>query len=64
MLDETRSPYGLLLYLAAKPIVLYGASFDPRVVVMSVEDFIGGLRDVGLGDLLWLFRNDIARTRS
>ena len=64
MLDETRSPYGLLLYLAAKPIVLYGASYDPRVVVMSVEDFIGGLRDVGLGDLLWRTRNDIAHARS
>ncbi len=64
MLDETRSPFGLLLYLAAKPIVLYGALYDPRVVVMSVEDFIGGLRELGLGDLLWRTRNDIAHTRS
>ena len=61
MLDETRSPYGLLLYVAAKPIVLYGASYDPRVVVMSVEDFLGGLRDAGLGDLLWRTRNDISK---
>jgi hypothetical protein len=64
MLDETRSPYGLLLYLSAKPIVLYGASYDPRVVVMSVADFIGGLRDVGLGDLLWRTRNELAHARS
>jgi hypothetical protein len=63
VLDETRSPYGLLLYLAAKPAVLYAASFDPRVMVMSVEDFIIGLRDSGLGDLLRRTRNHIAHTR-
>ena len=63
VLDETRSPHGLLLYLAAKSAVLYGASYDPRVMVMSVEDFIGGLRDAGLGDLLRRTRNDIAHAR-
>jgi hypothetical protein len=63
MLDETRSPNGLLLYLAAKPTVLYGASYDPRVVIMSIEDFIGGLRNVGLGDLLWRTRNEISHVR-
>jgi nucleoside 2-deoxyribosyltransferase len=63
MVDETRSRCGLLLYVAAKPIVLYGASYDPRVVVMSVEDFIGGLRDAGLGDLLLRTRNEISGAR-
>ena len=62
-LDENRSRYGLLLYLAAKPVVLYGASYDSRVVVMSVEEFISGLRDAGLADLLLRVRNDIAHVR-
>ena len=64
VLDETRSPYALLLYLAAKPAVLYAASYDPRVMVMSVEDFINGLRDSGLGDLLRRTRNHIAHMRA
>jgi hypothetical protein len=63
VLDKTGSPHGLLLYLSAKPAVLYAASFDPRIMVMSVEDFIGGLRDAGLGDLLRRTRNHIAHAR-
>jgi hypothetical protein len=63
MLDETRSPHGLLLYLTARPTILYGGPYDPRVMVMSVEDFIGGLRDAGLGELLRRARNDIAHAR-
>lgn len=51
MLDETRSPCGLLLYLEAKPIVLYGGLYDPRVMVMSVEEFLMGLRGAGLGSV-------------
>ncbi|MDR3638499.1 MAG: hypothetical protein P4L84_32140 [Isosphaeraceae bacterium] len=63
MLDQTRSPYGLLLYLTAKPAILYGGPYDPRVMVMSIEEFIGGLRDAGLGELLRRTRNDIAHAR-
>ena len=63
MLDQTRSPYGLLLYLTAKPAILYGGPYDPRVMVMSIEEFIGGLRDAGLGELLRRARNDIVLTR-
>jgi hypothetical protein len=64
MLDETRSPHGLLLYLTARPAVLYGGAYDSRVIVMSIEEFIGGLRDMGLGQLLRRARNELAHARS
>lgn len=63
VLDDTRSPCGLLLYLTAKPAILYGGPFDPRVMVMSIEEFIGGLRDAGLGELLRRARNDLTHAR-
>ena len=52
VLKETRSPFGLLLYLTAKPAILYGTFYDPRVLVMSIEEFIGGLKSEGLGEFL------------
>jgi hypothetical protein len=64
MLDETRSPHGLLLYLTARPAVLYGGTYDPRVIIMSIEELIGGLRDMGLGELLRRARNEIVHARS
>jgi hypothetical protein len=60
LLDETRSPRGLVIYLDANPSVLYGGAYDPRILVMSVEEFIGGLRNLGLGDLLREARNESA----
>ncbi|MGP0067999.1 MAG: hypothetical protein ACLQGP_30940 [Isosphaeraceae bacterium] len=58
LLDETRSPGCLLIYLEAKPAILYGSSYDPRIMVLSAEEFIEGLRDAGLGDLLRSTRNE------
>jgi hypothetical protein len=63
VLDETRSRYGLLLYLFARPAIIYAALNDPRVMVMSVEDFVSGLKSVGLGDLLRRTRNEIVHAR-
>jgi hypothetical protein len=63
MLDETHAPHGLLLYLTTSPVVLYSGSFDPRVIVMSIEEFIGGLRGAGLGELLRRVRNEIVHAR-
>ena len=52
LLDETRSPRCLLIYLEAKSAILYGSSYDPRIMVMSAGEFISGLRDAGLGELV------------
>jgi hypothetical protein len=58
LLDETRSPRSLLIYLEAKPAILYGSPYDPRIMVLSAEEFVSGLRDVGLGDFLLRTRNE------
>jgi hypothetical protein len=63
LLDETRSPRCLLIYLEAKPAILYGNSYDPRIIVMSAGEFVSGLRDAGLGDLLRRTRNENVHIR-
>lgn len=62
-LDETRSRRCLLVYLDAKPAILYGSLYDPRIIVLSAEELIGGLKEVGLGDLLRRTRNEYAQLR-
>jgi hypothetical protein len=63
VLDQTRSPRCLLVYLEAKPTILYGSSYDPRIMVLSAEELISGLKDTGLGDLLRRMRNEYAQLR-
>lgn len=64
LLDGARSRRGILLYVDAKPSVLYGDAYDPRVLVMSAEEFVAGLRDVGLGDMLRRLWAESARVGS
>jgi hypothetical protein len=53
----------LLIYLEAKSAILYGSSYDPRIMVMSAGEFVSGLRDAGLGDLLRRTRNENVHVR-
>ena len=62
-LDETRSRRCLLVYLDAKPAILYGSLYDPRIIILSAEELISGLKEVGLGDLLRRTRNEYAQLR-
>ena len=64
-LDETRLPFWTVALSCRKA---HRPSAEPWVILgcwlCPVEDFIGGLRELGLGDLLWRTQNDIAHTRS
>lgn len=63
LLCETRASTSMLVYLDADPKVLRTNPGNPRTMVLSADELIGGLRNRGFGELLRHTRNEIVHGR-